>query len=382
MADYDRDGCLDVYVVNYVRFSYETHQTCRRGRIVGYCHPDVYPGVPDVLYRGRCDGRFTDVSDATGIANRDPAQSKGLGVAWTDYDGDGDVDVYVANDSTRNFLYRNDGARFTDVAIEAGAAYNDLGATEAGMGVAPGDYDGDGDVDVFVTHLDFETNTLYQNRGDGSFFDATTLAGLAGPSVTRVGFGAAWADFDLDGDLDLFVANGHILDNIAEDNSSLGYAQANQVFENDGGRLRDVTIQVGDAVGRPSVSRAAAVGDYDNDGDLDVLVVNSGGPAQLLRNETQRPRRGVSVRLVTRGRDAIGARARLIRGGGPSPVAEIYAGSSYLAQRDPRLVFGLPDDAPGWRIEIRWPDGAAQTVDGASLKLGAVTEIRQGEAAR
>jgi hypothetical protein len=379
-ADYDRDGCLDLYVANYVDFQLGNHRRCGSAELPVYCHPDVYLGVPDRLYRNRCDGTFEELTERAGVRNADPQESKGLGVIWTDYDDDGDADLYVANDSTRNFLYRNEGdGTFRDVAVLAGAAYDELGWTEAGMGVDAGDHDGDGRIDLFVTNLDFETNTLYRNLGGGQFLDSTALAGLAAPSLMQVGFGTNLADFDNDGDLDLFVANGHILDNVRQQNASLRYEQPNQLFENvGGGRFVEVSARAGSYFRRAGVSRGSAAGDVDNDGDLDLLVTNNNAHVELLRNESAPGRGWIALRLISRygGRDAIGARVRLVAGG-RERIGEVRGASSYLSQGDPRVHFGLGELDEVERVEIVWPEGERQSLRGGELRLGAVNLIRQ-----
>jgi hypothetical protein len=311
----------------------------------------------------------------------DPRESKGLGAIWLDYDDDGDPDLYVSNDSTRNFLFRNEGdGTFTEVGVVSGVAYNEQGRTQAGMGVAAGDLDGDARLDLVVTNLDFETNTFYRNLGGGLFEDTTAISGLAGPSVTKVGFGVVSFDADNDGDLDLFVANGHILDNIAEQNPSLSFAQADQLFENDGrGRFAEVPAPAaGPWFAGAAVSRGAAAGDFDNDGDLDLLVTVCDGPARLLENLAGEGRSWVGLRLVSRhgGRDAFGARVRLTAGD-LERVAEVRTGSSYLSQEDPRLYFGLGGRGAVDRVEIRWPEGETQVVPGSEVPVGRVTVIRQ-----
>jgi hypothetical protein len=379
-ADYDRDGCLDVYVVNYVNFTLDNHKPCGTAGLRMYCHPDTYRGAADRLYRNRCDGTFEDATEAAGVRNVDPTQSKGLGVRWVDFDGDGNVDLYVTNDSTRNFLYANNGdGTFTDVGVLSGTAYNEMGLTEAGMGIDAGDVDGDGRFDFMVTNLDFETNTLYRNRGEGNFLDATTMAGISGPSTTRVGFGTNLFDADNDGDLDLFVANGHIIDNIAESNPSLAYAQPNQLFENMGeGRFVEVTSRAGAAFSTARVSRGSAVGDPDNDGDLDLLITNCNQEVVLLRNESGGGTHWIQLRLESRhgGRDAIGAVARLTADG-LTQVRDVHSGGSYLAQGDLRLHFGLGPHATIEALEILWPDGEGQSVDAGRLRVNAVNVVRQ-----
>ncbi len=383
-ADYDRDGCLDLYVVNYVDFALDNHHRCGTRELPGYCHPDSYNGVPDLLYRNRCvagEIAFEDVTAKAGVRNDDPDQSKGLGVLWTDVDDDGHPDLYVANDSTRNFLYRNLGdGRFRDESLLSGLAFNDQGRTEAGMGVAAGDVDGDGRLDLLVTNLDFETNTFYRALGAGMFEDATAQAGLAGPSLLKVGFGVALFDADLDADLDLMVANGHIIDNIALINSNLSYAQGDQLFENRGGRFVEVSQAAGAYFRAAGVSRGLAAGDVDDDGDLDVLITECDGPARLLRNELSAGRRWIGLELKSRhgGRVAVGARARLVAGD-RIQIAEVRAGSSYLAQSDPRLHFGLGDRGTVDRLEIRWPEGQVQQIPGSRLRADAYNVIRQEE---
>jgi hypothetical protein len=377
-ADYDRDGCLDLYVVNYVDFSLNHHIECREGDLPVYCHPDAYEGVPDLLYRGHCDGTFSEVSAAAGLGDRDPQQGKGLGVVWTDLDGDGHVDLYVSNDSTRNFLYRNRGdGTFMEIGALSGSAFNERGMTEAGMGVDAGDVDGDGHFDLFVANLDFETNTFYRNQGGASFGDETVSAGLAAPSLTRVGFGVDLFDADNDGDLDLFIANGHIIDNIHEANPTLAFAQPDQLFQNRDGRFEAVGDAAGDYFKRAMVGRGAAVADVDADGDLDLLVTNCNEKAVLLANRIGEEANSLLLRLVSHhGRDAIGARAT-VRVGDRSLVEEVRAGTGYLSQGDLRLHFGLGQAASIEDLEIRWPEGDIQRIDGDGLGINHVITVYQ-----
>ncbi len=373
-ADYDRDGCLDLAVVNYVAFSVDNHKQCSEGGLPAYCHPDVYAGVPDRLYRGRCDGTFEDVSTAAGIAVEDPDESKGLGVLWTDADGDGWIDLYVSNDSTRNFLWRNLGdGTFEDAGVVAGVAFNEEGVTEAGMGVDAGDVDGDGRLDLVIANLDLETNTLYRQFGDGFFEDATRPTGLAAPSHERVGFGVELFDADLDGDPDLYVANGHIIDNIAQMRSTASFEQPDQLFENRRsasgamGRFEPVA-RAGPWFDEARVSRSVAAGDLDGDGDQDLLVTTCDNAPALLFNRVAdgRPAVVLDLRLPS-GRVAVGARAVLHDHRGGVQVEEVRAGSGYLSQGGPRLVFGLVDGAGVDRLEIRWPDGSEQTIAGEAI---------------
>ena len=380
-ADYDGDGWLDLYVANYVAFTIAGHVHCGTPAVPQYCHPDAYLGAPDVLYHNRGNGTFEDLTRASGALNGDPREDKGLGVAWFDYDNDGRPDLFVANDSTRNFLYHNlGGGKFKDEAALAGCAYNGRGQTQANMGIAVGDYDRNGSFDLFVTHLDFEENTLWQNRG-GSYDDRTAQVGLAAPGYTLVGFGTGFVDYDNDGDLDLFVANGHIIDNIALAKPELSYAQPPLLLENTGsGRFEDVSARAGAYFKKTWVSRGAAFGDYDNDGDIDILVTSNNRAAVLLRNDSPPGNNWVTLRLVSRhgGRDAIGARATL-KAGALTQTDEVRSGTSYESQNDLRLHFGLGKIGRGYSLELRWPEGQVQTIPGAEVPVNRITTIRQAD---
>ncbi len=370
--DYDNDGDLDLYVANYLDLTPDTNRLCG-GAVASegatlrvpasqrtYCSPRRYNGAPDALFRNEGDEHFSDVAQASGVFS---PFGKGLGVAAADFDSDGYPDVYVANDGTRNFLYRNRGnGTFAEAGLVAGAAYNGDGQAEAGMGVAVGDGDADGDADLLVTNFSRESNTLYRNEGTGRFVDATEATGLRAPTLLPLGFGTFFADVDNDADLDLFVANGHVLDRIALQDSELSHAQPNQLFANDGhGTFADVSARSGPAFELSAVSRGAAYGDYDNDGDLDALVTNVDGAARLYRNELRSEHHWLSLRLVgTRvNRDAVGARVRVFYGGAVQTRQRI-GGGTYLSASDSRLHFGLGDCALVERIEITWPDGSVQ----------------------
>lgn len=380
-GDIDGDGDLDLYVVNYVDFAWDNHKFCgspQRG-LRAYCHPDVYGAVADVLYRNLGDGTFEEIGVAAGIA--DARDGKGLGVSFADYDDDGDADIYVANDSTRNFLYTNAGdGQFIDDGLISGTAFNGDGQAEAGMGVDWGDYDGDGRLDVIVTNLDLETNTLYRNLGGGDFADASFAAGIGEPSLLEVGFGVQWLDVDNDGDADLFVANGHIIDNIAEFRDNLAYAQRNHLFLNDGhGTLFERGAAMGPGMQRVRVSRGSAAGDIDGDGDLDIAVSNNGQRADLLRNDGgDTAGNWLQLRLVgrTANRTAAGARVTVQRGsGGRDQVRELSAGNSYASSSDPTLHFGL-GSARAADVGIRWPGGEVQELRG--LAAGNLYVVQQG----
>jgi hypothetical protein len=283
-GDYDLDGDLDLYVANYLDYTLETAHPCYLQGVHMYCGPHEYPGVRDTLYRNNGDGTFTDVTEAAGVAQA----GKGLGVLFTDYNGDGYPDIFVANDAVEDFLYENnkDGT-FTDAAKRVGVAYNSEGVTTASMGIANGDYDNDGLLDLFVTTFSLEVNSLFHNDGDGLYTMTTFDVGLAKPSFSVLGFGTQFLDCDNDGALDVFVANGHVWDNVAQITPSLAYKQPSQLFYNDGtGNFKEISDSAGGFFSQLRVARGTAVGDYDNDGDVDILVTYCSEPSALLRNNS------------------------------------------------------------------------------------------------
>lgn len=373
--DYDNDGVIDLYVTNYVDFTVETNKVCGgyvRTNSQGYraiieatrshCAPLEYGGVPDVLYHNNGDGTFADVSVAAGI---DDPSGKGLGVVALDYDGDGDQDLFVANDGTPNFLYQNLGdGTFENAALKKGVAYNGVGESEAGMGVDFGDYDNDSDFDLFVANFSYETNTLYRNEG-GFFKDVTAAAGLADPSHRFLGFGTNFLDYDNDSDLDLYVANGHVQDKIALFQSGVEYMQEHQLFRNDGGgSYAEASSISGEWFLHKQISRGAAFGDYDGDGDVDVLVTNCGGEAKLVRNDGGNRENWLMVRTMGThsNRDGIGTRVRVVAEG-LEQVRQVRSGSSYLTASDPRLHFGLSHRTRIDLVEVRWPSGLVQRLE-------------------
>ena len=369
-ADIDNDGDLDLYVTNYIDFTLDNNKVCGEGNppLRTYCHPDEYNGVPDTLYRNKGDGHFEDISAAAGVA--DPT-GKGLGVVFTDINDDGWVDIYVANDKTMNFLYLNQrNGTFKDISLSSGTGFSESGEVQAGMGTDAADVNGDGRMDLIVTNLDYETNELYLNNGDLTFTDATFRAGLAEPCFLCVGFGTAFFDYDNDGDNDLLVVNGHIIDNIELLRDEVKYAQPPTLLANDGtGRFKDVTGQVGADFARPNVGRGVAVGDYDDDGDLDLFISNNNRQAELFRNDGGAEAGHwltVKLRGVKSNRDGIGARLRVrtldAAGKERWQVAEVRAGSSYLSQNDSRAHFGLGGAVAAATLEVRWPSGAVQTI--------------------
>jgi hypothetical protein len=361
-ADFDRDGDLDLYVANYVEYRPELNQVCTRAKgLRVYCGPETFQPAPDRFYRNEGEGRFTEIGAQVGLL---PAGAKELGVVCIDYDDDGDPDFYVAGDRTANLLYRNEGGRFAEVGKIAGVAYNDAGKALAGMGVAAGDYDNDGGFDLFVTNYQWETNSLYRNQGAGFFADLTFGAGLGASTLSYLKWGTFFFDYDNDGDQDLFVANGHLDDNV-ELFDKVTYAQQNQLFQNEGGRFADVKDQSGPGMLLVQVSRGAAWADYDNDGDPDIAVANNNQPAALLRNEGGNANHWLALKLVGGGRqgcsnrDGIGAKAE-VRAGGLVQVAEVRNSASYLSQSDMRLYFGLGAKTRAEGVKIRWPSGEIQ----------------------
>ncbi|MEE8526714.1 MAG: CRTAC1 family protein [Thermoanaerobaculia bacterium] len=359
-ADVDRDGDLDLYVAGYVDFTVDNHKFCgdRERGIRAYCQPGEYKPIADRLYLNRGDGHFEDATFAAGLAVPPGA---GLGVVFGDLDGDGWADLYVANDETPNFLFRNRGKGvFEDLSLLSGTAYSDRGRPEAGMGVDLGDFDGDGRLDVVVTNFEFETNALYANAGDGLFTDVRWTSGFAEPTLTELAFGVAFADLDLDGDLDLAVANGHILDNAESFNSQSRYRQRNQLFENlGGGRWREAAASGLDAV---RASRGLVAGDFDGDGDLDLAVNNSGDRGSVYDNVGDGGSwLAVALRTGSGNRFGVGARIEIETATGRQ-VREIKAGSSYLSSNPLEAHFGVGDAETVDAVTVRWPSGEIQRI--------------------
>ena len=368
-ADLDNDGDLDLFVVNYVDADRQRTPYCGNAKLGQrfYCHPLNYPSLPNTLYRNDGRGVFTDVSAASGIGAH---RGNGLGVVVTDYDGDGWPDVFVANDSVANVLFRNTGKlRFVETALGAGVAVATDGKARAGMGVDAGDYDGDGREDVVVTNLDFETHSLFRNVGDGLFEYTTRTSGLGFATLPFVGFGVAFLDADNDMQLDIAIANGHIMDNAPVYRSGTTYAQRNLFFRNAGPkRFVEIGRSAGDGFALEKVSRGLVAGDIDNDGDLDLVVTNNGQSADVLRNDSVR---GNSL-LV---RAAIGARVR-VTAGGQTQVRDVRAGSSYLGQNDLRVHFGLGHAAMADRVEVTWPSERVEVL--STVAVNQIVTIHEG----
>ncbi|NNF16594.1 MAG: CRTAC1 family protein [Gammaproteobacteria bacterium] len=359
-SDYDRDGDLDLWVVNYVEFDQVRNTVCTSpGGRRDYCGPQVYPPTRDRLFRNDGEYRFTDVSVNTGIAAK---SGPGLGLVWADFDADGYTDAYVANDGAANFMWMNRGGqRFEEIAIMAGTGLNTVGSPEASMGVTAGDFDGDGDEDLFMTHLVRESNTLYVNDGNANFFDATNSAQLGSSSLSFTGFGSQWFDYDNDSDLDLFVANGNVkLEESRVGISDYPFEQRNQLFRNDtGNRFVDISRSAGPIINALEVSRGAAFGDIDNDGDIDIVVTNNNGPVRLLLNNGVGHHDWLRVKLVgtQSNRDGAGATVALLRDGLSPLYRRARSEGSYLSASDIRVHFGLGKNHKITGIGVIWPLG-------------------------
>jgi len=375
--DIDRDNDVDLFVVNYVDARIDNNAFCGDAakKIRIYCHPLNFQPLQDVLYRNNGNGTFTDILKEAGITQR----GNGLGVVGGDYDDDGLVDIFVANDTTPNFLFHNEGrGTFKEVALPSGVAVASDGRPRAGMGTDFGDYDGDGDLDLFVTNHELEAHTLFRNLGKGLFEDATFTSGVGPPTLPFVGFGAGFLDADNDGDLDLAIVNGHVMNTPSHFRPGAKEAQRNLLLRNDGGRFRDVSRLAGPGFAIENISRTLAAADIDNDGDLDLLVTNNAAAPDLLRNQGAAGANSLLVRLVgTRSnRDAIGARLR-VTAGGKTQMREVKAGSSYLGQHDLRVHFGLAQATTVDRLEIRWPNGQMETVP--NIAVNQIVTITEGK---
>ncbi len=362
-GDFDRDGFVDLFVVNYVDARPDNNVFCGDAatKLRVYCHPLNFLPLAAVLYHNNGNGTFTDISQKAGVGAH---KGNGLGIVVGDYDDDGWPDVFVANDTTPNFLYHNEGGGvFKDVALASGVSVASDGRPRAGMGTDLADYDGDGRLDFFVTNHELETHTLFRNLGKGLFAETTTESGIGVETLPYVGFGAQFFDADNDGDLDLAIANGHVLNNSGHFRPGSKEAQRKLLFRNDGGgRFREIGKTAGPGFAMEAVGRTLVSGDIDNDGALDLLITNNGGPAELLRNAGT-PNNALVFTLVgTRSnRSAVGARVTITTGA-TRQVREMKAGSSYLGQSELRIHAGLGRATRADRVDIRWPSGAKEVI--------------------
>ena len=360
-ADVDNDGHLDLYVANYAAYTPENDIRCEERGVHVYCGPHAYPAVHDTFYKNNGDGTFTDISAVSRPSDLIPQH--GLGVTFGDYDADGDTDLYVANDQDPNFLFQNGGSgnflpNFSEVALISGVCYNDMGKEEAGMGTDFGDYDNDGWLDLTVSNYQTETNTVYHNH-DGTFFtDNTITSGIAEVTHGYLGWGIKFFDYDNDGYQDIFVANGHLMDNINLLEAHVTYPQQNLLFRNLGdGRFANVMSET-DGLALEKVSRGAAIGDYDNDGDLDILVTNCNQRPDLLQNVVGNRNNWIQIQVVGQksNRSGIGAKIKVVTGTHVQ-YWEVQSGGSYLSFHDLRAHFGVGKAEQIDLLEIRWLNG-------------------------
>tara|TARA_B100001750_G_scaffold248244_1_gene277700 strand:+ start:5676 stop:7406 length:1731 start_codon:yes stop_codon:yes gene_type:complete len=363
--DYDRDGHLDLYVSNYCEVNFASSKPCFNNNAPGYCAPGQYTPVHDSLFRNNGDGTFEDVSQRSGIArDPEPGPKWGMGIAVCDFNNDGWPDIYLANDVSDNFLFENqkDGT-FKNIATEAMAAVGLDGAEQGSMGVDAGDFDGDGSFDLIVTNYHKQLNALYHNEGKFGFSDQALSRGLGDSTLPMVSWGTRLLDYDNDGQLDLFIANGHLEDQIDRYDQSSEYRQRNQLYRGENKRFTEITKGGGSGLKEKLSSRGAAFGDIDNDGDIDIVICNSRERPSLLINET--PNKNTWLSLKLKGKKdpyALGARAS-VTAAGRTQVAEVRSGGSYVCQNDLRLHFGLADSKKAEKVIIRWPGGNSSTFE-------------------
>jgi hypothetical protein len=379
--DYDNDGKLDLFVSHYVDWSIATDQTCQLdGKNKSYCTPELYKGQSGTLFHNLGNGRFEDVTHKAGLY--DPS-SKSLGVALMDFDNDGWIDLFVANDTQPNKLYRNNhNGTFTESALSAGVAFSDAGKARAGMGADAIDYDLSGRQGLLIGNFANESLALYHNDGSGLFSDQSVSSGIASPSARSLTFGTFFFDYDLDGLPDIFAANGHVADDISVMQPTIHYAEPLLLFRNRGnGKFEDMSQKVGPALEQPIVARGAAYGDFDNDGDLDVIVSTNNGPAKLLRNDNGNQNDMLRVKTIgTRSnRDGIGAKVTVALSSGARLVQMVKGGSSYLSQSELPLTFGL--GRPGANriesLQIVWPSGKKESFN--DIKPDQTLTLQEGK---
>lgn len=380
--DYDNDGKLDLFVAHYVDWSIQTDRYCSLdGKSKSYCTPQTYKGQSSTLFHNKGNGVFENVTRHAGLY--DP-RSKSLGIALLDYDNDGWLDLFVANDTEPNKLYRNnhDGT-FTDVGLPAGVAYGESGTARAGMGTDAGDYDNSGHQSLIIGNFTNESMALYQNDGSGLFTDKAPASGIGRTSVRSLTFATFFFDFDLDGKLDIFAANGHVSDDITVVQPTVKYAQPPHLFHNQGqGKFEDVSGKLGAALQQPVVGRGAAYLDFDNDGDLDLLTTANNGPARLLRNDNGNQNDLLRVKLigVRSNRDGIGAKVFAKPGNGARQFAMVKTGSSYLSQSELPVTFGLgkPEMGKTISLEILWPSGQKTSLTGLQPNQSIAIQEQRG----
>ena len=376
--DYDGDGFVDLFVAHYVEWSIDKDLYCTLdGTQKSYCTPESYHGQSSTLFRNTGHGTFQNVTRAAGVY--DPT-AKALGVALLDYDNDGRVDLFVANDRQPNRLYRNTGkGTFVDQGLTAGVAFDETGTARAGMGVDAADYDGSGRQSLAIGNFSNEMMSLYTSQGHGLFIDRAPVTAIGRRSLLKLTFGLFFFDYDLDGRPDIFAANGHVADDIGRVQKNVTYAQTPDLYWNAGmGRFEDTGSAAGSDFQRPMVARGAAYADYDGDGDLDVLVTTNNGPARLLRNDGGN--RNNWLRVVAIGgpsnRDAIGARVQLFIDGRPGPSSMVKTGSSYCSQSELPLTFGLGRAAKASGVKITWPDGRVENLP--AIDANQTVDVQEG----
>ncbi len=379
--DYDNDGKLDLFVGNYVEWSVETDQHCSLdGKNKSYCTPQSYKGQSSQLYRNRGNGTFENVTARAGV--NDPT-GKTLGVALLDYDDDGWMDLFVANDTEPNKLYRNNrNGTFSDNGVIAGVAFSEAGTARAGMGVDAADYDGSGKPGVVIGNFTNESIALYHNDGSGLFTDEASSSGIGKISAQSLTFACFFFDYNLDGMLDIFAANGHVSDDISVVQPTVKYAQPPHLFQNKGKKkFEEVTGKLGRALNRAIVGRGAAYGDYDNDGDLDLLITTNNGPARLLRNDNANQNDVLRIKMIgaKANRNGIGAKVVVKTSKGRTIYSMVRTGSSYCSQSELPLVFGLgkPEEGTTLSIEITWPGNQKDSI--ADVKPNQFISVQEGK---
>ena len=367
--DYDIDGDLDIFVVNYLIYDLSMPVTYYKG-VVGYGHPRSYAGTPDILYRNNGDGTFTNVAESAGLIN--PSEGRGMAAVAFDYDNDRYPDIYVGNDTSRNFLYHNNGdGTFTDVGLFLGVGYDENGIAEGSMGVDSGDYNRDGLLDIIVANS--EKATLYKLHDPGNdgfyFTEATVESKLQQPTLPIVGFSPLFLDYDNDGNLDIFCANGHPQAVIEQLTDFEKYAQQDQLFQNNGDNtFSDISQESGAYFSKELVGRAAASADYDNDGDVDIVIMNSNQHAVLLKNEGGNRNNWINIRLIGKhnNRDGIGSKV-IVNAGGITQIAEVKSGSSYASGSDLRLLYGLGNVDIIDSVKVKWQNGTEQIIENVGI---------------